>query len=272
MSDYEKALVFIKGVTDANGMTESVNAIAGSEIVFTILADNYKELAKATGAKDTDEKHKTLTYTVKKGDTLSAIAKSHGVSVEKLARINKIHNINMLRVGAKLKIPDGNQNNGYVSRYVSEQTKKEILKNVGIENANANAKAAIEYSRSHIVLPKGSKSADSEKESNVIHIKTTTTDKSVAGRSKNEPEKHQTTSEGKTKNISIDKDFEPVMDFSKDIPLSLKNLVTNYSLEIIKGIMKSSGVHKITITSTLRSVEKQVNAMYGNMQSNGIDS
>ncbi|MGC0006040.1 hypothetical protein [Enterobacter hormaechei] len=119
------------------------------------------------------------------------------------------------------------------------------------------------------MLPKGSKSADSEKKNNVIHIKTTTTDNSVASRSKNEPEKHQTTSEGKTKNVSVDKNFEPVVDFSKDIPLSLRNLVTNYSLEIIKGIMKSSGVHKITITSTLRSVEKQVNAMYVNMQSKG---
>ena len=158
VSDYEKTLVFIKGVTDANGMTESVNAIAGSEIVFTILADNYKELAKATVEKNTNEKHKTLTYTVKKGDTLSAIAKKYSVSVEKLARINKIHNVNMLRIGAKLKIPDSNQNHGYVSRYVSEQTKKEILKSVGVENANT--KAAIEYSTSHIVLPKGSKSAE----------------------------------------------------------------------------------------------------------------
>ncbi|MCC9371167.1 LysM peptidoglycan-binding domain-containing protein [Enterobacter hormaechei subsp. oharae] len=270
VSDYEKALVFIKGVTDANGMTESVNAIAGSEIVFTILADNYKELAKAPVEKNNNGTHKTLTYTVKKGDTLSAIAKKYSVSVEKLARINKIHNVNMLRIGAKLKIPDSNQNHGYVSRYVSEQTKKEILKSVGVENANT--KAAIEYSRGHIVLPKGSKSADSEKKNNVIHIKTTTTDNSVASRSKNEPEKHQTTSEGKTKNVSVDKNFEPVVDFSKDIPLSLRNLVTNYSLEIIKGIMKSSGVHKITITSTLRSVEKQVNAMYVNMQSKGIDS
>lgn len=250
VSDYEKALVFIKGVTDANGMTESVNAIAGSEIVFTILADNYKELARATVEKNTNEKHKTLTYTVKKGDTLSAIAKKYSVSVEKLARINKIHNVNMLRIGAKLKIPDRNQNHGYVSRYVSEQTKKEILKSVGVENANT--KAAIEYSRSHIVLPKGSKSADSEKKNNVIHIKTTTTDKSVAGRSKNEPEKHQTTSEGNAKKISVVNDFEPVVDFSKDIPLSLKNLVTNHSLDIIKEIMKSSGVHKIMITSTLR--------------------
>ncbi|EPL6862046.1 LysM peptidoglycan-binding domain-containing protein, partial [Enterobacter kobei] len=230
VSDYEKTLVFIKGVTDANGMTESVNAIAGSEIVFTILADNYKELAKATVEKNTNEKHKTLTYTVKKGDTLSAIAKKYSVSVEKLARINKIHNVNMLRIGAKLKIPDSNQNHGYVSRYVSEQTKKEILKSVGVENANT--KAAIEYSRSHIVLPKGSKSADSEKKSNVIHIKTTTTDKSVARRSKSDPEKHQTTSEGNAKKISVVNDFEPVVDFSKDIPLSLKNLVTNHSLDI----------------------------------------
>lgn len=270
VSDYEKTLVFIKGVTDANGMTGSVNAIAGSEIVFTILADNYKELAKATVEKNTNEKHKTLTYTVKKGDTLSAIAKKYSVSVEKLARINKIHNVNMLRIGAKLKIPDSNQNHGYVSRYVSEQTKKEILKSVGVENANT--KAAIEYSRSHIVLPKGSKSADSEKKNNVIHIKTTTTDKSVAGRSKNEPEKHQTTSEGKTKNVSVDKDFVPAIIFSSKIPEDLKNIVSNQSLDIMKEIMKSSGVHKITITSTLRTVQKQVVAMYDNMRSKGIQS
>lgn len=36
--------------------------------------------------------------------------------------------------------------------------------------------------------------------------------------------------------------------------------------------MKSSGVHKITITSTLRTVQKQVDAMYANMCSKGIQS
>ncbi len=270
VSDYEKALVFIKGVTDANGMTKSVNAIAGSEIVFTILADNYKELAKATVEKNSNEKHKTLTYTVKKGDTLSAIAKKYSVSVEKLARINKIHNVPMLCIGAKLKIPDSNQNHGYVSRYISVKTKKEILKTIGVENANA--KAAVEYSRSHIVLPKGSKSADSEKESNVIHIKTTTTDKSVARRSKNEPEKHQTTSEGKAKEISVVNDFEPLVKFQTDISENLQSLVSAHSIDVIKGIMKSAGVHKITITSTLRTPEEQVEAMYNNMCNKGVQS
>ena len=270
VSDYEKSLVFIKGVTDANGMTESVNATAGSEIVFTILSDNYKYLAKVPGEKNADKKPEVLTYTVRKGDTLSAIAKTHGVSVEKLARINKIHNVNMLRIGAKLKMPDGNNNHGYVSRYVSEQTKKEILKNIGIENANA--KAAIEYSRSHIVLPKGSRSADSEKKSNVIHIKTTTTDKSVTRRSKNEPEKHQTTSEGKTKEISVVNDFEPLVKFQTDISENLQSLVSGHSIDVIKGIMKSTGVHKITITSTLRTPEEQVEAMYNNMCNKGVQS
>lgn len=270
VSDDEKSLVFIKGVTDADGMTESVNAIAGSEIVFTILSDNYKQLAKVAGVKNTNETPEVQTYLVKKGDTLSAIAKYCGVSVEKLARINKIHNVNMLRVGVKLKIPDGDHNHGYISRYITEQTKKEIMRSVGIENANV--KAAIEYSRSHIVLPKGSKSADSEKKSNIIHIKTTSTDKSVVSRIKHAPEKHQTSSGGGAKKISVINDFEPVVKFDPNMEESLKKLVSKYSIDIIKGIIRSAGVHYITITSTLRTVEKQVNAMYDNMHDKGIKS
>lgn len=50
-SDYEKTLAFIKGVTDSNGLTESVNAIAGSEVIFSILSDDYKKLAKVSGIK-----------------------------------------------------------------------------------------------------------------------------------------------------------------------------------------------------------------------------
>ncbi len=268
VSDYEKPLVFIKGVTDANGMTESVNAIAGSEIVFTILSDNYKELAKAASEKNTNEKPETLTYIVKKGDTLSAIAKKHSVSVEKLARINKIHNVNMLRIGAKLKMPDGNQNHGYVSRYVSEQTKKEILKNVGIENANANA--AIEYSKSHIVLPKGSQSADSEKKSNVIHIKTTTTDQSLNSRTGKEPQKHQTDTQGTSKKIKTNADFVPVLIFDKGN--SDKNRVSSKTKEILIDIAKSVGIHKLHITSTLRTPLEQAQAMYTNAKNLGVES
>lgn len=44
------------------------------------------------------------TYTVKKGDTLSAIAKEHGVSVANLQSWNNIKNPNKITVGQKLKL------------------------------------------------------------------------------------------------------------------------------------------------------------------------
>lgn len=50
------------------------------------------------------KKKKTITYTVKKGDTLSAIAAKYGTTVKAIAAENKISNVNMIRVGQKLKI------------------------------------------------------------------------------------------------------------------------------------------------------------------------
>jgi LysM repeat protein len=46
----------------------------------------------------------TNTYTVKRGDTLSAIAKRYGTTVNTLASINGIKNVNSLRIGQVLKI------------------------------------------------------------------------------------------------------------------------------------------------------------------------
>lgn len=49
------------------------------------------------------------TYTVKNGDTLSAIASSYGVDVDELARLNKIEDKNLIHVNQKLKIPNKTQ-------------------------------------------------------------------------------------------------------------------------------------------------------------------
>jgi len=46
----------------------------------------------------------TTIYTVKKGDTLSGIAKRHHTTVSKLKSINKIKNVNFIRVGQKMKV------------------------------------------------------------------------------------------------------------------------------------------------------------------------
>lgn len=47
---------------------------------------------------------KTITYTVKKGDTLSAIARVYGTTVSKIANQNKIPNPNKIIVGQVLTI------------------------------------------------------------------------------------------------------------------------------------------------------------------------
>lgn len=47
---------------------------------------------------------KPTTYTVKKGDTLTAIAKQFGTTVNKLKELNKLASANLIKVGQKLKI------------------------------------------------------------------------------------------------------------------------------------------------------------------------
>lgn len=49
-------------------------------------------------------KTKTVTYTVKKGDTLSSIAKKYGTTYQKIAKDNGIENPNVIYPGQKLKI------------------------------------------------------------------------------------------------------------------------------------------------------------------------
>jgi len=47
----------------------------------------------------------TITYTVKRGDTLSAIAKRYHTTVATLANLNRIANPNRIWAGQKLQIP-----------------------------------------------------------------------------------------------------------------------------------------------------------------------
>ena len=44
------------------------------------------------------------TYTVKRGDTLSAIAKKYGTTVAALAKLNNISDVNYIYVGQVLRI------------------------------------------------------------------------------------------------------------------------------------------------------------------------
>ena len=48
------------------------------------------------------------TYTVKSGDTLSAVAKERNTTVDAIAKKNKISNVNLISVGQVLEIEDAN--------------------------------------------------------------------------------------------------------------------------------------------------------------------
>ena len=48
-------------------------------------------------------------YTVQKGDTLSRIGKKLGVNWKEIATLNNIKNVNLIRIGQKLKIPGKTQ-------------------------------------------------------------------------------------------------------------------------------------------------------------------
>lgn len=58
----------------------------------------------ATTKPTTSTTKKTVTYTVKRGDTLSAIAKRYKTTVAKLVKDNGIKNANLIYVGQKIKI------------------------------------------------------------------------------------------------------------------------------------------------------------------------
>lgn len=53
---------------------------------------------------ETKPKSTSVTYTVKKGDTLGAIASRNGTTVDKLCKLNNIKSTSVLQIGQKLKI------------------------------------------------------------------------------------------------------------------------------------------------------------------------
>jgi GH25 family lysozyme M1 (1,4-beta-N-acetylmuramidase) len=67
---------------------------------------DYKEIQSKVNAKlgKTTQDTKKVYYTVKKGDTLSAIAKKNGTTVKKLTTMNNIKNPNLIYEGQKLRI------------------------------------------------------------------------------------------------------------------------------------------------------------------------
>ena len=114
---YEKTL----GVWQFGGETNLIrsNRIAGKVTDQNYMYVDFPAIIKAAGrngftAEKTEaskpqtsqpaEKEKPVYYTVKKGDTLTAIAKKYGTTVAQLAKWNNIKNVNLIYAGQKLRV------------------------------------------------------------------------------------------------------------------------------------------------------------------------
>ncbi len=81
----------VKGVNSDCDLNEFTNGIL-------LENKNIKPSEKPSNSM-TNNNVKHITYTVKKGDTLSEIAKNHKTTVENLVKINKLSNPNLIKIG-----------------------------------------------------------------------------------------------------------------------------------------------------------------------------
>ena len=78
-------------------------------------------------------------YTVKSGDTLSAIAVSHQTTIDKIAQKNKISNINLISVGQILELDDNVSEQMTVEK--SDKTEETVARpSSGLSAEDAEAK------------------------------------------------------------------------------------------------------------------------------------
>lgn len=66
--------------------------------------NGFKKTTSSTTKPSASHTKKTVTYTVKRGDTLSGIARRYKTTVAKLVKDNGIKNPNIIYAGQKIKI------------------------------------------------------------------------------------------------------------------------------------------------------------------------
>ncbi len=91
--------VSVNALAAANGIVNTRRIYVGQHLVLPGQAANSSAPAPAPPA--------SQTYTVRRGDTLSAIALRYGVSVWALAQANSIRNPSLIYAGQALRIPSG---------------------------------------------------------------------------------------------------------------------------------------------------------------------
>jgi len=96
--------VTLKALQDANPGLNAVRLQIGQKIQIPAGSSAVASTASAATIADTASTDSSV-YTVKTGDRLEKIARSHGTTVKAIASLNGLKSINSLKVGQKLKLP-----------------------------------------------------------------------------------------------------------------------------------------------------------------------
>ncbi len=99
--------VSLKALQDANPGLNALRLQIGQKVQIPVGSTSAVAATSATPASADTASTDGATYTVKSGDRLEKIAKSHGTTVKQLASLNGLKSINSLKVGQKLKMPAG---------------------------------------------------------------------------------------------------------------------------------------------------------------------
>jgi len=182
-AQHSKNKKVITGTTDGAGKTPSLNLPGLSEVVFSILNFNYKPILTNFPGRGSGQ---LTSYTIRKGDSLAAIAKIYRTTPEALAELNKISNPNKIDVGKTLRVPDsgGESKPAVLKRTPPIEWLASIIgPHIGSEGVE-DTKAVVEHVRSHVVLPNGNKAHDVTSEHNNICISGNKTAEQVSSSSK----------------------------------------------------------------------------------------
>jgi LysM repeat protein len=96
--------VTLKALQEANPGINALRLQVGQKIQIPA-GSSAVASATSTGSADTAAASDSSVYTVKSGDRLINIAKSHGTTVKAIASLNGLRSVNSLKVGQKLKMP-----------------------------------------------------------------------------------------------------------------------------------------------------------------------
>lgn len=203
-----KVTEFFLGKTDGEGKTQPLSIAAMSEVVFVVLNKQYRDLMNIDSNSDT--------YKVKKGDSLTKIAKEHGTTVQELKEANSLKD-DKIQVGQSLKLHKAD----YLWRRPPMELITEYLKLALPSMKTEAAPAIIEHKRSHIALPQGNQAQQHKNDRNVVAIKSASTHAEVQQRKKEEDVPHKTVDKNISKEVKVEKSSEKALKEGLLFPLEI---------------------------------------------------